>query len=151
MTKESETLAERLRSLYKLYNCEHELPSHNDLVAKLEDTGSEVRQSFQQELDKGEVYPLSLEESLKHTGFSKSCINFYATVFLAYPSLGLKVMPFAFKEAFLKKKEEKAKELMESYNHHAKAVFQEFKEEVRYELDEEFRKKVDSGLYGDEL
>ncbi len=141
-TNESENLADRLRALYQTYNCEHELPEHQDLVAKLESAGSEVRDSFQVELGKGEVDPICYEEA--KLPLSKKIMLLYATAMLG----GIKSLPLALKVMFSRETTTRA---MESYNHLARAVFQEFKEEVRYELDEEFRKKVDAGLYDGEL
>ena len=60
---ESENLAERLRSLYKTYNCENELPVHDDLVAKLDGVKPEVRDAIKMELDRDYVYPISEEEA----------------------------------------------------------------------------------------
>lgn len=47
---ESKDLAERLRSLYQMHNCEHELPSQDDLVAKLGSVKQEVRDATKMEL-----------------------------------------------------------------------------------------------------
>lgn len=59
-------------------------------------------------------------------------------------------MPVLFKELFLKTREGRAKEMMEPYNRRAKLVFEQFKKELRYDLDEKFRHEVDSGLYNPE-
>jgi len=144
---ESENLAGRLHSLYRIYGCENDLPAHEELTAKLESAGAEVRRSFQHELSKDQVYPLSLEEALEYVSPSKRFLEFYGTVFFALPILGPSVITLAFKESFLKPKTEKAQGLMKSYNYDARKTFEQFKLEVRYEIDEDFREKVESGLY----
>lgn len=56
--KESNNLAERLRELYQIYNCENELPSHDDLVAKLEQMKPSRRETIRSSLDQGIMYPI---------------------------------------------------------------------------------------------
>jgi|SRR3989344_440928 len=60
-----EDLAQRLQSLYQMYNCESELPAHNDLVAKLTKAKPDHLEKYQQLLDSKSVYQISYQEALQ--------------------------------------------------------------------------------------
>ncbi len=135
-TPESENLAERLRSLYKLYDCEQELPKHEDLVAKLgkmDHTAPGKRYDLEGVLDQGLVYPLSYEEALQienSSPFYQRFMGFLLPVLFVGPI----VIPAAVKVFFLTTKEERVKELLESNNKLAKQYFEIFKAQVEYKL-----------------
>ncbi len=59
---EVEDLAKRLHELYKRYEYEHELPVHDDLVAKLEQMKPRRREAIQSSLDQGMMYPIDSYE-----------------------------------------------------------------------------------------
>ena len=156
--KESENLAERLRSLYQVYDCEHELPAHDDLVAKLSNVKSEVREATKMELDRDYVHPLSYEKALQEANIplSEKVKMLYAFTlggavtyasqkwegkkereegllyWCAFLGGGLKTFPSVVKEVFLKPKEEIAKALMEEHNIMAARYFEGFKRNVEY-------------------
>lgn len=156
---ESENLAERLRSLYQIYNCENELPAHDDLVAKLDGVKSEVRDAVKIELDRDYVHPLSYEKALefeKSFPLTEKFKMLYALTLIqgvGYASEkwkekkereegflwglyafygGLKAIPSTVKEIFFTPAEEKAQELMEDHNKMASRYFESFKRNIDY-------------------
>lgn len=142
-TPESENLAERLRALYKLYDCEEELPKHDDLVAKIAVTEQYVCNIFKQELDLGLIAPISYGEALKQ--FEEDFSLFEKVM------MGLELVKkggiLGGAVPFILSKEQRARAFMNYHNSRAKKYFQLFKDEVKYDLDEEFRKEIDSGCY----
>lgn len=62
---ESNDLAQRLRSLYQMHNCENELPAHDDLVAKLAGFRQEDLDTTKNELDFCFMPPISYEKALE--------------------------------------------------------------------------------------
>lgn len=157
---ESETLAERLHSLYQTYGCENELPSHDGLVAKIDSVKQEVRDATKMELDRDCVYPLLYNEALQlvektFLGQKLSfCLalasvegeeyavrtfhekqkepnNFLFKLYALYG--GIKSFSSSVKEVFLNTcREEEAKELMEEHNKHAAQYFKGFKNNIAY-------------------
>ncbi len=163
--KESENLAERLRSLYQIHGCEHELPAHDDLVAKLDAAGSEVRAATKMELNRDYVHLLSYEEALQlaKCPFHERLGWCYALAILEgmeYASSkntpreiqedeansflfklralygGFKALPSTVKTILLTPTEEEAKELMEEHNKDALQYFKAFKRNLDYFLTE---------------
>ncbi|HLD39783.1 MAG TPA: hypothetical protein VJB13_01445 [Candidatus Nanoarchaeia archaeon] len=61
----TEDLAQRLRSLYQMYNCESELPEHSDLVTKLTKAKPDHLDKYQEFLDSKSAYQISYQEALQ--------------------------------------------------------------------------------------
>ena len=156
---ESEDLAERLRFLYRAYDCENELPGHESLVAKLDKAEPELRDVVKVELDRDYVYPISLEKAKKEakapldqklillvviaaasgvTYAEQKCVEknqpcegfpFFSRA--AYG--GLKAFPSVFKEIVFKG--ENPVEIMDYHNKEAKRYFEIAKINFKYVLD----------------
>ena len=73
---ESEGLAERLRLLYRAHDCENELPTHDDLVAKLDKITPEVREAIELGFFNG-VYFISYREAEKMAEEGAELIEYF--------------------------------------------------------------------------
>ena len=151
----SEDLAQRLRSLYKTYECENELPAHDDLVARLDSVEVEVREATKIELDRGYVYPISIKEAKGEARMplSERIKTLYAFTFIGAVSYAeqkcvekdqpcegsfffsrvvygsLRAFPSALGEAL---RNLDPKEVMESHNYGAKKYFDIAKRNVKH-------------------
>ena len=76
---ESEGLAERLRLLYRAHDCENELPTHDDLVAKLDKITPEVREAIELGFFNG-VYFISYREAEKMAEEGAELIEYFLTL-----------------------------------------------------------------------
>ena len=153
MKQESENLAERLRGLYHIYGCEHELPGHDDLVAKIDSVKPEIRRGFQQELDRGDVYPFSRERAAEiedNTPLYEKIMMCWGMMYVPAKILQedtkdlqskarvfyatIRDIPSVVKKVFLTSKEENIEDIMECNKALAELYFETFKANVEYEL-----------------
>lgn len=137
---ESENLAQRLRSLYKTYECEPELPEPDDLVAKLSGVKSEVRDAIEMELNCDNVYPISYEEAEKVIYEATEDEETFQNLIEGF----LEQIPDAEKEDIMEyllgkttevpPKEMTVKKFVELYDNDARLVFKGFKANLKYFL-----------------
>lgn len=151
--KESEDLAERLRSLYQMHHCENDLPNLKDLVAKLESVETEVCEATKMELDRGCIYPISEKEA--KIPLTKRFKTLYALtlfegvryaeekhdeknlkkdgwgVLLRAIYGGIRAFPSTAKATFL---EQDSQQIIEEHNRNAALIFKCFKNNLDYFL-----------------
>ncbi|MDP3697962.1 MAG: hypothetical protein Q8R47_00090 [Nanoarchaeota archaeon] len=138
-TKESEDLAQMLRYWYRVYNCEHELPKHDDLVAKLDNTEPEFINGVKRELDRDRFYPISYQEAERD---AEECAKRVEDLknragerfFLKRLGSSVKKIRGSFEKYEKLSKEQMTKEIMEERNKKAAQYFKEFRDNITYFL-----------------
>lgn len=139
---ESENLAERLRELYKIYECEQELPAHDDLAAKLDNVKPGVRKAIQVCLDQKVMCPVDSYEKAEKIINQGDSDNRKLKTFVReeivskFPDDQKKAVEEYFRLTREKKqpKDERINRFMEFSQNFAGEYFEIFKEEVKHYL-----------------
>ena len=127
---ESEGLAERLRLLYRAHDCENELPTHDDLVAKLDKITPEVREAIELGFFNG-VYFISYREAEKMAEEGAELIEYFKeniekALVEVEKDIVQEIKCYLEKDKGLSKEQE-TQGIMEEYNEEARLIFKGFK------------------------
>ena len=123
---ESEGLAERLRLLYRAHDCENELPTHDDLVAKLDKITPEVREAIELGFFNG-VYFISYREAEKMAEEGAELIEYFKeniekALVEVEKDIVQEIKCYLEKDKGLSKEQE-TQGIMEEYNEEARLIF----------------------------